>query len=138
MNRYSRLVHRTCFIVRRFIYQPKSQLPLITTTNTYDHIQFASKCRTDLEVKPAYKKCQVLSLKQSPHIFAFSYIYSDRSYSLVHSSNLCLYVCLTTYMFTTIFIYYYAGQDITLERKTPKKIIHIPTQKIAGRRLHLL
>ena len=56
MNRYSRLVHRTCFIVRRFISQTKRQLPLIITTNTDDQIQFVSKCRTDPEVKPAYKK----------------------------------------------------------------------------------
>ena len=41
--------------VRRFISQPKSQLPLIITTNTDDHIQFVSKCRVDPEVKPAYK-----------------------------------------------------------------------------------
>ena len=64
MNRYSRVVHRTCFIVRRFISQPKSQLPLIITTNMDDHIQFVSKCRTDPEVKPAYKNGWVLSLKQ--------------------------------------------------------------------------
>ena len=64
MNQYSRLVHQTCFIVRRFISKPKSQLPLIITTNTDDHIQLVSKCRTEPEVKPAYKKGQVLSLKQ--------------------------------------------------------------------------
>ena len=64
MNRYSRVVYRTCFIVRRFIYQPNSQLTLIITTNTDDHIQFVSKCRTDTEVKPAYQNVDVLSLKQ--------------------------------------------------------------------------
>ena len=63
MNQYSRLVHQTCFVVRRFISQPKIQLPLIITTNMDDHIQFVSKCRTDSEVKQAHKNGQVLSLK---------------------------------------------------------------------------
>ena len=65
MNRYSRLVHQIYFFVRRFISHPKSQLPLIITTNTDDHIQFVSKCRTDLEVKPAYKNGYVLSLNRT-------------------------------------------------------------------------
>ena len=74
MNRYSRLVHRTCFIVRMFISQPKNQLPLIITTNADDHIQLVSKCRTDPEVKPGYKNVSeiepidVLSLKQNYNI----------------------------------------------------------------------
>ena len=65
MNQYSRQVHQTSFIVHKFISQSKSQLPLIITTNTDDHIQFMSKCRTDLEVKLTYKNGYVLSLKQN-------------------------------------------------------------------------